>query len=93
MPGDEAFGWGFYNRICPPESLLADAMRCARELAAGPSLAHAVTKKMLHREWSMDVDEAIDEEAREQALLMETNDFRRAYEAFAAKRDVHFEGD
>ena len=93
MTGDEAYSWGFYNRVCTPESLLAEATQCARDLASGPTLAHAVTKKMLHREWSMDVDEAIDEEAREQALLMETNDFRRAYEAFAAKRAVRFEGD
>src|SRR5215471_4202541 len=73
MDGDEALEWGFYNKICSPESLLVEATECARDLAAGPTLAHAVTKKMLHREWSMDVDAAIDEEAREQALLMETN--------------------
>lgn len=93
MSGDEALAWGFYTRVCPPESVLADATECARSLAAGPTLAHAVTKKMLHREWSMDIDAAIDEEAREQAKLMESNDFRRAYEAFAAKRAVRFEGD
>jgi len=93
ITGDEAHNWGFYNRVCPPETLLAEATKCARDLAAGPTLAHAVTKKMLHREWSMDVDAAIDEEAREQALLMETNDFRRAYEAFAAKTMPRFEGD
>jgi len=93
MPGDEAHAWGFYNRLCGPEAVLAEATQCARDLAAGPTLAHAVTKKMLHREWSMDIDDAIDEEAREQALLMETNDFRRAFEAFAAKRAVRFEGD
>lgn len=93
LPGDEAFAWGFYNRVCAPESVLAEASACARELGEGPTLAHAVTKKMLHREWSMDIDAAIDEEAREQALLMETNDFRRAYEAFAEKRRPKFEGD
>jgi enoyl-CoA hydratase/carnithine racemase len=93
LGGDEAFAWGFYNRVCTPESLLDDATACARELADGPTLAHASTKKMLHREWSMGIDDAIDEEAREQALLMGTNDFRRAYEAFAAKRRPKFEGD
>jgi len=93
MTGDEAFAWGFYNRLCPAEQLLATATSTARALAAGPTLAHAVTKRMLLREWSMDVDAAIDEEAREQAKLMETNDFKRAYEAFAAKRKPRFEGD
>lgn len=93
MSGDEAHSWGFYNRVCLPESVLAEATQCAQELASGPTLAHAVTKKMLHREWSMDIDAAINEEAREQALLMETNDFRRAYEAFAVKQTPRFEGD
>ena len=93
LGGDEAFAWGFYNRVCAPDALLGDATACARELADGPTLAHASTKKMLHREWSMDIDDAIDEEAREQARLMGTNDFRRAYEAFAAKRRPKFEGD
>ena len=93
LPGDEALAWGFYNRLSDPESLLDDAQRLAGELAAGPTLAHAMTKKMLHREWSMDVDAAIDEEALAQARLMETNDFRRAYEAFAARKTPVFEGD
>src|SRR5687768_18320924 len=58
----------------------------SKELARGPTLAHAVTKKMLHEEWHVSVEQAIDMEALAQAKLMETNDFRRAYEAFAAKR-------
>jgi enoyl-CoA hydratase/carnithine racemase len=93
MAGDEAHQWGFYNRLCAPESVLADAQALAAELAAGPTLAHAVTKKMLHLEWNMGVDEAIEAEAQAQAELMTRNDFRRAYEAFAAKRKPVFEGD
>src|SRR5690348_3058354 len=86
MSGDEASAWGFYNRLCSPESLAADAREAAAALAAGPALALAATKKMLHREWSMSIDEAIDAEALEQARLMETHDFRRAYDAFVARR-------
>jgi enoyl-CoA hydratase/carnithine racemase len=93
MSGAEAHDWGFFNRLCDPEALLAEAHACALELASGPTMAHAMTKKMLYREWSMDIDAAIDEEARAQARLMESNDFRRAYEAFAAKRTPVFEGD
>jgi len=93
MAGDEAFAWGFYNRLSAPEALLDEARSLAGDLAAGPTLAHAATKKMLHREWSMDIDAAIDEEAQIQAQLMESNDFRRAYDAFAAKRRPAFEGD
>jgi len=93
MSGDEAHAWGFYNRVCDPGALLGEAQSVAAELAAGPTLAHAMTKRMLHREWSMDVDAAIDEEAQAQAKLMETGDFRRAYDAFSAKRQPAFEGD
>ena len=68
-------------------------MTLAGELAGGPTLAHALTKKMLHLEWNMGVNEAIDAEARAQAVCMRASDFRRAFEAFAAKRKPVFEGD
>jgi enoyl-CoA hydratase/carnithine racemase len=61
-------------------------------LAAGPTLAHAMTKRMLHEEWSLPLDDAIDAEARAQATLMESNDFKRAYEAFTQRRTPVFEG-
>ncbi|HUQ26944.1 MAG TPA: enoyl-CoA hydratase family protein [Usitatibacter sp.] len=93
MSGDEAAQWGFYNRLCAPEALVSEAQAMAAELAAGPTFAHAMTKKMLHREWAMSVDEAIDAEAEAQAVCMTTRDFKRAYEAFAAKRKPVFEGD
>jgi enoyl-CoA hydratase/carnithine racemase len=79
--------------VCDPDALLGEAQSAAAELAAGPTLAHAMTKRMLHREWSMDVDAAIDEEAQAQAKLMESADFRRAFDAFSAKRQPAFEGD
>jgi enoyl-CoA hydratase/carnithine racemase len=92
MPGSQAYDWGFYNELCAPDDLLERARALARELAGGPTLAHAMTKKMLHEEWAMPLDAAIDAEAKAQALCMESNDFRRAYEAFAAKRRPQFEG-
>jgi enoyl-CoA hydratase/carnithine racemase len=91
MSAEEGLAWGFFNRIADP--VLEISMETARELAAGPTLAHAVTKKMLHQEWSAGVDEAIDMEAQAQAILMQTKDFHRAYEAFAAKQKAVFKGD
>lgn len=93
MSGEEAERWGFFNRLCAPESLLTEANTMAAELAAGPTFAHAMTKKMLHQEWDMGVDEAIDAEAEAQALSMTTKDFRRAYEAFVEKKKPVFKGD
>lgn len=92
LSGTEAERWGFLNRLCDPAALAAEAHAMAAQLAAGPTFAHAMTKRMLHHEWSMGVDDAIDAEAQAQAICMATNDFHRAYEAFVAKRKPTFEG-
>jgi enoyl-CoA hydratase/carnithine racemase len=92
MLGDEAERWGFYNRVCDPDAVLANAIDLARSLADGPSASHAVTKRCLHEEWSMDVDTAIDFEAEMQAQCMHGEDFERAYTAFVEKRPPVFEG-
>jgi enoyl-CoA hydratase/carnithine racemase len=91
MSADEGFAWGFFNRVGDP--VLPVAMEAAHALAAGPTAAHAMTKKMLHQEWNVGIDEAIEMEAQAQAILMQNQDFRRAYEAFAAKQKPVFEGD
>ncbi len=93
MSGEEAERGGFFNRLCAPEDVLAEATRMAAELAAGPTFAHGMTKKMLQQEWNMGVDEAIEAEAQAQAICMMTNDFHRAYHAFVAKEKPKFEGD
>jgi enoyl-CoA hydratase/carnithine racemase len=92
LPGGQAYDWGFYNELCQPEVLQTRARDLAVELANGPTLAHAVTKRMLHEEWAMPLDEAIDAEARVQAECMESKDFKRAYDAFAVKQRPSFEG-
>ncbi len=93
MPAEEAERWGFYNRIVAPEELETEALGFAHGLADGPSFAHAMTKRMMHAEWDMSVDEAIEAEAQAQAICMQTKDFRRAYDAFVNKRVPVFEGD
>ena len=92
MKGDEAERWGFYNRIVDPSTLLDDASALARTLADGPAFAHGMTKRCLHQEWAMGVDEAIEAEAQAQAICMQTDDFVRAYRAFVEKRRPVFEG-
>jgi enoyl-CoA hydratase/carnithine racemase len=92
MRGEEAERWGFYNKVCAPESLMTDALELARTLAHGPTAAHAVTKRCLHEEWSMKIDEALDYEARMQAECMMSEDFERAYRAFVEKKTPSFEG-
>jgi enoyl-CoA hydratase/carnithine racemase len=93
MGGEEAERMGFYNSLHTPEELLAAATKIASSIAQGPTFAHAMTKKMLHQEWNMGLDEAIESEAQAQAICMQTNDFSRAYHAFANKQIPKFEGD
>lgn len=92
VSGQEAERAGFFNRLSAPEALLADAHMWALDLAAGPTFANGITKTMLHQEWSMSIDQAIEAEAQAQALCMLTEDFRRAYHAFVAKQKPVFQG-
>ncbi|HJS32230.1 MAG TPA: enoyl-CoA hydratase family protein [Alphaproteobacteria bacterium] len=92
MSGEEAERCGFFNRLAGPDNLQDEARALARDLANGPTFAHAMTKKMLHQEWNMGVDEAIEAEAEAQAICMESEDFARAYRAFVAKQKPAFEG-
>jgi enoyl-CoA hydratase/carnithine racemase len=93
MDGTEAERWGFFNRLCKPETVLAEAHALAASLADGPTFAHAMTKRCIHQEWSMTIDEAIEAEAQAQAICMQTRDFGRAYRAFVAKERPVFQGD
>jgi enoyl-CoA hydratase/carnithine racemase len=92
LAGEEAERWGFFNRLAAAGAVLGEAQKLAAELAAGPTFANAMTKRMLEMEWAMSVETAIEAEAVAQALCMETEDFARAYRAFAAKQKPVFEG-
>ena len=93
MTADEADRWGFYNRLVEPDAVFGEAMALARELADGPTFAHAMTKTCLNAEWHMTIDQAIEAEAQAQAICMQTRDYGRAYRAFVAKQKPVFEGD
>ena len=93
MDGAEAERWGFFNKLCEPDTLLEEAQALAQSLATGPTAAHAMTKRCIHQEWSMGIDESIEAEAQAQAICMQTGDFERAYEAFVRKERPVFKGD
>jgi enoyl-CoA hydratase/carnithine racemase len=92
LGGEEAERWGFFNRLAASDAVLAEATKLAREFADGPTFGNAMTKRMLDVEWAMSIETAIETEAVAQALCMETEDFARAYRAFAAKQKPVFEG-
>ena len=92
MSADEGLQWGFWNNVVDPSQLMTTAMSWAASIASGPSFAHAMTKTMLHQEWNVSVDQALEMEAQAQALCMQTDDFRRAFDAFAARQKPQFKG-
>lgn len=92
ITGEEAERWGFFNKLCTSDQVLAEAQALARSLADGPTFAHAMTKRCIHQEWSMGIDDAIEAEAQAQAICMQTKDYDRAYRAFVAKQRPVFEG-
>ncbi len=92
MSGEEARQWGFFNDLCAPGQTLAHAMALAQRLAEGPTFAHSITKRQLHMEWNMSVEDAVTVEAEAQAICMQTRDFERAYRAFVEGRKPVFEG-
>jgi enoyl-CoA hydratase/carnithine racemase len=92
IDGTEGERWGFFNKLAEPDALLATAQAAAKSLADGPTFAHAMTKRCIHQEWSMGIDDSIEAEAQAQAICMQTKDYERAYEAFVAKGKPAFEG-
>jgi enoyl-CoA hydratase/carnithine racemase len=92
MRADEGLQWGFFNALHAPTDLLAASRQLAQSLASGPTFAHGMTKTMLHQEWAMTIDQAIEAEAQTQAICMQTQDFKRAYEAFSARQKPAFQG-
>ena len=93
MSGEEAYNWGFFNSISKAGEVLPYAQEQAARLANGPTFAHGITKRQLHMEWNMGVEDAITAEAEAQAICMQTQDFQRAYDAFVAKQKPVFQGD
>ena len=93
MSAQEGLQWGFFNALHEPQDVLAEAQKLAQSLADGPTFAHGMTKTMLHQEWAMTLDQAIEAEAQAQAICMQTQDFTRAYEAFSARQKPVFRGD
>jgi enoyl-CoA hydratase/carnithine racemase len=92
MSAEEGLAWGYYNQIVPGPKLLEKAQDIARTLAHGPAFAHSMTKKCLHQEWSLSIEQALETEAEAQAICMQTGDFERAYTAFVNKQKPQFEG-
>lgn len=93
MSAQEGFDWGFFNRVVDRPALMANAQEMAQRIADGPGFANSMTKTMLAQEWAMSLEQALQAEAQAQAICMQGQDFKRAYEAFVARERPVFQGD
>jgi enoyl-CoA hydratase/carnithine racemase len=90
LPAAEAHRIGLYNRLVPDGEALPEALAFAEKLARGPSYALTVTKQSIDAEADMTIEDALEAEARVQALCMEDPNFREAYDSFVEKRPAVF---
>jgi enoyl-CoA hydratase/carnithine racemase len=90
--GQEALDLGLVNRVLPVSELDAFVDQWATTLAAGPPLALSMTKTLLHASAQASMEQAVEDEARCQALNFSTADTVEALSAFAQKRDPVFTG-
>jgi enoyl-CoA hydratase/carnithine racemase len=93
MSAEEGERWGFFNKIYAANEIHDEVGKIAAKLASGPTFAHGISKTMLRQEWNMSLEQAIESEAQAQAICMQTEDFKRAYEAFVNKNKPEFKGD
>jgi enoyl-CoA hydratase/carnithine racemase len=90
--GEDALAMGLVNRVLPVGEIDAFVEDWARTLAAGPPLALSMTKTLLHASWNATMEQAVEDEARCQALNFSTKDTQEAMAAFAEKREPTFIG-
>jgi 2-(1,2-epoxy-1,2-dihydrophenyl)acetyl-CoA isomerase len=88
----EAEAIGLVNRVLPEAELDAFVDGWAAELAAGPPIALAMTKRLLNNSFNVTLEEALDDEGVSQTVNLGTADNREAVTAFLAKRPPRFEG-
>ncbi|HRJ78067.1 MAG: 1,2-epoxyphenylacetyl-CoA isomerase [Planctomycetes bacterium] len=90
ISAQEAAEVGLYNEVVEPERLMERAQEVAQKLAKGPAFGLAMTKELLNRAMSFDLETALEAEAQAQAICMQHPDFRESYDAWKQKREPKF---
>ena len=88
----EALRLGLVSKVVPGDRLLDEARAMARRLAEGAPLALALTKEALQRSSTIDLDEALEGEAKLQGIAGASADHAEGLAAFKEKRPPRFSG-
>lgn len=83
---------GLASRVVPAAELMAEAQALATRLAAGPTLAIGLSKRLLQRSLESSIDTCFEEEALAQTLVTQSEDTREGMAAFMQRRDPKFQG-
>ncbi len=89
---EEALAIGLVNRVLPVDQIDSFVADWARRLADGPPVALSMTKSLLHASANASMEQAVEDEARCQALNFSTTDTNEALAAFTEKRTPIFVG-
>ncbi len=88
----EALQWGLVTRVVPDNDLLAQARAIAVQLAAGPTLAYGVSKRLLHSGWAETLETQMENESQAIANSARSADAREGITAFLEKRTPKYKG-
>jgi len=90
--GAEAVDLGLAYRCLEPEQLDAEASALAARLAAGPTRALGLSKRLLNASFETDLADALEREAAYQSLATTSSDLVEGMAAFRERRDPGFTG-
>lgn len=91
ITAEEAYRIGLYNTLTTAEDFSATVKAHTDRLVKAPSFGLMVTKDMLNKAMSLDLETALDAEAQAQAICMQHPDFRESYDAWVEKREPKFQ--
>ena len=88
----EALQWGLITRVVPDNELIEQARAIAVQLAAGPTRAYGISKRLLHSGWAETLETQMENESQAIANIARTADAREGITAFLEKRPPKYKG-
>jgi enoyl-CoA hydratase/carnithine racemase len=92
IEGQTAKEWGLLNYLVEPEKLEEVTMDLARKMAAGPPIANRLSRLLMHKGLTIDLDTALEWSATAAMITETSEDHRESVEAFHVKRPATFRG-